>query len=221
MTCCACARRVASRREVPLDAPLAGGRADPEQEAVLAESVGIALRVVLDTLSPAERLAFVLHDVFAVPFADIAPIIGRSTHATKMLASRARHRVRSAQEPNADPSRQRAVVDAFLAASRNGDFAALLELLDPNVTARADAYAAPSGTPISVRGAQTVARQALAFANRAKHAHTGLANGAPAILVTRGRLVTVVILVIIDGKIVALDIIADPQRLDRLAIASP
>jgi RNA polymerase sigma-70 factor (ECF subfamily) len=111
----------------------------------LTESVGIALLVVLDTLRPAERLAFVLHDGFAVPFADIAPIIGRSTHATKMLASRARHRVRSAQEPDADPSRQRAVVDAFLAASRNGDFAALLEMLDPNVTARADAYAAPSG----------------------------------------------------------------------------
>ena len=151
-----------ARREVALDAPLPADSSDPEQEAMLADSVGLALLVVLDTLTPAERLAFVLHDMFAVPFGEIAPIVGRSTQATKMLASRARHRVRAAQVPDADLHRRREVVDAFLAASRNGDFAALLDLLDPDVTARADASAAPPGAPTRVRGAQAVAGQALA-----------------------------------------------------------
>jgi RNA polymerase sigma factor (sigma-70 family) len=181
-----------TRREVPLDAPLPGDAPDPEQAAVLADSVGVALLVVLDALSPAERLAFVLHDVFAVPFGEIAPIVGRSVEATKMLASRARRRVRGARAPDADRRRQRAVVEAFLAASRDGDFAALLDLLDPDVTARADT-AAPPGTPTLVRGAGAVARQALAFSHRAKHARIGLANGVPAIVVRpRGRLATVV-----------------------------
>jgi RNA polymerase sigma factor (sigma-70 family) len=210
------------RREVPLDAPLPADDPAPEQEAILSDSVGLALLVVLDTLTPAERLAFVLHDMFAVPFREIAPIVGRSTEATKMLASRARRRVRTADVPGTAVPRQRAVVDAFLAASRNGDFAALLDLLDPGVTARADGFAAPPGTPTRVSGAHAVARQALAFSSRAKHAHTGLVNGVPAILVTpHGRLVTVMTFTVADGKIVTLDVIADPQHLDRLAIESP
>ncbi|HCT77254.1 MAG TPA: RNA polymerase subunit sigma-70 [Micromonosporaceae bacterium] len=211
-----------ARREVPLDTPIPADSPDPEQEAMLADSVGLALLIVLDTLTPAERLAFVLHDLFAVPFGQIAPIVGRSTDATKMLASRARHRVRTVQAPDTDLLRQRAVVDAFLAASRKGDFTALLDLLDPDVTARADVSVAPPGTPTRLRGADVVARQALAFAHRAKHAHTGLVNGAPAILVTpHGRLVIVMTFTIANSKIVAIDIIANPQRLASLSIESP
>ncbi len=204
-----------ARREVHADPPADGP--DPEQEAVLADSVGLALLVVLDTLTPAERLAFVPHDTFAVPFHDIARILGRSVPATKMLASRARRRVRTAQTPDTDPLRQRKVVDAFLAASRNGDFAALLALLDPDVTVRADAAAAPSGTPTHLRGARAVARQALAFSRRAEHAHTGLVDGWPAILVTpQGKLVTVMAFTLSRGKIATIDIMADPRRLARL-----
>jgi RNA polymerase sigma-70 factor (ECF subfamily) len=189
---------------------------------MLADSVGLALLVVLDTLTPAERLAFVLHDMFAVPFHEIAPIVGRSTQASKMLASRARHRARAAGIPNADLHLQREVVNAFLAASRNGDFAALLDLLDPDVTVRADASAARPGTPTRLRGARAVARQALAFSHRAKHAQTGLVNGLPAILVTpHGRLATVMTFTITNGKIVAIDVIADSQRLGQLTIESP
>ena len=210
-----------ARREVPVDAHLPADSPDPEQEAMLAESVGLALLVVLDTLTPAERLAFVLHDMFAVPFQEIAPIIGRSTQATKMLASRARRRVRTADVPSTDLHRQWEVVDAFLAASRNGDFGVLLNVLDPDVTVRADASAAPPGTPTRLRGAGAVAEQALAFSRRAKDAHTGLVNGAPAILVTpRGRLATVMTFTITNGKIFAIDVIADPQRLAQLTIES-
>ena len=206
-----------ARREVSLDTLPSADSPDPEQEAMLADSVGLGLLVVLDTLTPAERLAFVLHDMFAVPFREIAPIVGRSTQATKMLASRARHRVRAAATPNTDLPRQREVVDAFLAASRQGDFAALLDLLDPDVTVRADASAAPAGTPTQLRGAAAVARQALAFSRRAKDAHSGLVNGGPAILVTpHGRLATVMTFTITNGKIVAIEVIADPQRLGQL-----
>ena len=202
--------------------PLPAASPDPEQEAVLADSVGLALLVVLDTLTPAERLAFVLHDMFAVPFHEIAPIVGRSTQATKMLASRARHRVRAAEVSNLDVALQREVVDAFLAASRNGDFAALLDLLDPDVTVRADAAAAAPGTVTRLRGAGPVARQALAFSHRANDAQSGFANGLPAILVTpRGRLVTVITFTITSGKIVAIDVIADAQRLGQIIIESP
>jgi RNA polymerase sigma-70 factor (ECF subfamily) len=182
-----------ARHEVSLDTPPPAAGPSPEQEAVLADSVGLALLVVLDTLTPAQRLAFVLHDMFAVPFDEIAPILGRSTPATKMLASRARLRVRAAAMPTADPDRQREIVDAFLHASRHGDFAALLALLDPDVTVRADASAARPGAPTRMRGARPVARQALAFSQRAQDAHGALVDGRPAILVTpHGRLTTVI-----------------------------
>ena len=208
-----------ARREVPLEVPTLSAGPDPEQESVLADSVGLALLVVLDTLTPAERLAFVLHDMFAVPFDEIAPILGRSPDAAKMLASRARHRVRTARTPDPNLRRRHTVVEAFLAASRNGDFAALLDLLDPDVTARADPAAAPSATPTRLRGADAVAPQALAFSHRAKDARVGLVNGEPAILVApRGRLVLVMTFTIPDRRIVDIDIVADPERLAQLAI---
>jgi RNA polymerase sigma factor (sigma-70 family) len=211
-----------ARHEVPLDTtPLPAASPDPEQEVIVADSVGLALLVVLDTLTPAERLAFVLHDMFTVPFDEIAPIVGRSTQATKMLASRARHRVRAAEVGDLHVAPQRQVVDAFLAASRSGDFDALLDLLDPDVTVRADAAAAAPGTTTRLRGARPVAQQALAFSHRAKDAQSGFANGLPAILVTpRGRLLTVITFTITNGKIVAIDVIADPQRLSQLMIES-
>jgi RNA polymerase sigma factor (sigma-70 family) len=208
-----------ARREVPLDAPARTDGPDPEQEAVLADSVELALLVVLDALTPPERLAFVLHDMFAMSFDDIASILGRSAPAAKMLASRARRRVRTARLPDPGARPRRSVVEAFLAASRNGDFAALLDLLDPDVTARADTYAAPGAITTRLRGAQVVARQALAFSHRAAYAHVGRVDGEPAILVTpHGRLVTVMTFTIPDGLIVGIDIIADPHRLAHLTI---
>ena len=159
--------------------------------------------------------------MFAVPFHEIGPIVGRSTQATKMLASRARRRVRAAESPAIDPASQHDVVDTFLSASRNGDFAALLNLLDPNVAVRADA-AAGGGTATRLHGARRVARQALAFSHRASDAHTGFLNGAPAILVTpHARLATVITFAITNGKIVAIDVIADTHRLGQLHIESP
>lgn len=210
-----------ARREVSLAAPLPVDSPDPEQEAVLADSVGLALLVVLDTLTPAERLAFVLHDMFSVPFHEIAPIVGRSTEATKMLASRARHRLRAADVPDTDLTRQREVVAAFLAASRNGDFAALLEVLDPDVTVRADAFAGPAPGPTRLRGARAVAGQALAFSHRAKDAQIALVEGAPAIVVRpHGRLRTVMTFTITNGRIFAVEVTADPKRLGRLTVES-
>jgi RNA polymerase sigma factor (sigma-70 family) len=209
-----------ARAEVALVEPAAPAKGtDPEQEAILADSVGLALLVVLDTLTPAERLAFVLHDTFAVPFDEIAPILGRSTAAVKMLASRARRRIRTTEAAGCEPFQGWKVVEAFLAASRDGDFAALLDLLDPDVTARADATAAPGETLRRLRGAHVVARQALAFSHRSGHARVALVDGAPAILVEpAGRLVTVMTFAIAGSKIVAIDIVADPRRLARLAI---
>lgn len=211
-----------ARREDPLEVPPATDGLDPEQEAILADSVGLALLVVLDTLNPAERLAFVLHDMFAVPFDEIAPILGRSTQAAKMLASRARHRIRTADARNADLRRRQAVVEAFLAASRNGDFAALLDLLDPEVTARAGAGATPAAPATRLRGAHTVAQQALAFSRRAEHARVGLVDGAPAILVApRDLLVTVLAFTFRDSRIATIDIIDDPERLAQLTVEAP
>jgi len=216
-----------SRREEPVGAHVPEpvidrqNAADPEQEALLADSVGIALLVVLDTLAPAERLAFVLHDMFAVSFDQIAPIVGRSPAAARQLASRARRRVHgTATASDADRSRQREAVEAFLAASRDGDFDALLTLLDPDVTARADASVAPAGAPRQARGARAVARQALAYSRRARYAQPALVDGAVGIVVApRGRLFAVMTLTVRRGKIVEIELIADPARLRQLDLA--
>jgi RNA polymerase sigma-70 factor (ECF subfamily) len=215
-----------SRREEPLDVrvpdPVVSqiGQVDPEQEALLADSVGLALLVVLETLNPAERLAFVLHDLFGVPFDEIGPIVGRTPDAAKMLASRARRRVRSAStEPDADLTRQREVVDAFLAASRAGDFDALVRLLDPDVVLRADqGGAVPSGFAPVVRGAATVAGRALTFAKFSTSSRHALVNGAAGVISTQdGRVTAVLGFTITDGRITAIDILADAERLARLA----
>jgi RNA polymerase sigma-70 factor (ECF subfamily) len=216
-----------SRREEPLGAyvpePIASGEdgIDPEHEALLADSVGLALLVVLDTLAPAERLAFVLHDMFAVPYDDIAVIVGRSPTAARQLASRARRRVQAAAAvPDADLARQREVVDAFLAASRGGDFDALVALLDPDVVVRADARAMPVGASTEVRGAPAVAEQALSFSRRVQYARPALVNGAVGIVVApHGRLSTVMAFTVKRGKIVEINVLADPARLRQLDLA--
>ena len=214
-----------SRREEPLDAhapdPIVS-RADgidPEQEALMADAVGLALLVVLDTLNPAERLAFVLHDLFDVPFEEIASIVGRSPTAARQLASRARRRVQwqpleDDEAPGADLAAQRAVVEAFLAASRNGDFAALLAVLDPDVELRATEVAARVQAPRTVRGAQAVAQQLL---GRAKALRIALVGGTVGAVYAPGRHVLVAVaFTIVEGHIVAIEIIEDPQRLNRL-----
>ncbi len=216
-----------SRREEPLGAQVAEPIAnrepgvDPELEALLADSVGLALLVVLETLAPAERLAFVLHDLFAVPFDEIAPIVGRTPTAARQLASRARRRVQGAATvPDADLTRQREVVDAFLAASRGGDFDAILAVLDPDVVVRADRTAVPPGAAREVRGAPAVAEQALAFSRRARYAQPALVNGAVGVVVApRGRLFQVMVFTVTRGKIVEIDVLADPARLRRLDLA--
>ncbi len=192
---------------------------DPEHEALLADSVGSALLVVLETLSPAERLAFVLHDMFAVPFEEIAPIVGRSPNAAKMLASRARRRVRGATNvPDADLTCQREVVDAFLAAARDGDFDALVAVLDPDVVLRADSGAVRVGLSREVRGAPAVAKRALK--GRARAARPALVNGAVGVVVApRGRLLAVLGFTITRGKIVEIDILANPASLRQLDLA--
>jgi RNA polymerase sigma-70 factor (ECF subfamily) len=190
--------------------------ADPEQEALLADSVGLALLVVLETLTPAERLAFVLHDTFGVPFAEIAPIVGRSPTAARQLASRARRRVRgAARTPETDLARQREVVDAFLAASRGGDFDALLAVLDPEVVLRADDGAA--GASRLVRGARAVANQALTYSRLAPFSRPALVNGAAGAVTAPGGVPRAIMgFTVAGGKIVEIDILADPERLGRL-----
>ncbi|HCT80314.1 MAG TPA: RNA polymerase subunit sigma-70 [Micromonosporaceae bacterium] len=203
----------------PIVSPEAGS--DPEHEAELADSVGLAMLVVLDTLAPAERLAFVLHDMFAVPFEDIAPLIERSPAATRQLASRARRRVQGqTPAPDSDVARQRDVVNAFLAASRGGDFEALVGLLDPDVLLRADRAAGPTPAPIFIRGALAVARGAGAAAERARISQPALVNGAVGLVMARrGRLFLVLAFTITDGRITEIDVIADPDRLQQLDIA--
>src|SRR5262247_3097377 len=183
------------RRETPLEVHVPDivvspddGTTGPEAEALLADSVGLALLVVLDTLTPAERLAFVLHDTFAVPYGQIAAIVGRSPNAARLLASRARRRVQAAAPlPDADPARQQELVGAFFAASRGGDFDALVKLLDPDVVVRADWGAVPAGVPAEVRGARAVAEQALTFSRLAPFVRPTLVNGAAgAIVAPRG-----------------------------------
>jgi RNA polymerase sigma factor (sigma-70 family) len=195
---------------------------DPEHEALLADSVGLALLVVLETLDPVERLAFVLHDVFDVSFEEIAPIVGRSPTAARQLASRARRRVQGAAPvPDADLTRQREVLDVFLAAARDGDFDALLAVLDPDVVLRADRGAVPPGASRVVRGAPTVAQQALRFWRLAGVARPALVNGAAGFVAFApdGRPFSVVGFTIRLGKIVEIDVLADPARLGRLDLA--
>ncbi|MFK0260401.1 RNA polymerase sigma factor SigJ [Streptomyces angustmyceticus] len=192
--------------------------AGPEQEALLADSVGLALLVVLETLAPAERLAFVLHDMFAVPFDEIAPLLDRTPAAARQLASRARRRVQgTAPAADTDLARQREVVDAFLAASRGGDFEALLAVLDPDVVLRADAGDAPEGVSKLVRGARAVVEQALTFSRFAAFARPALVNGAPGLVTARGgRPFSVMGFTVAHGKIVEINILADLARLSRL-----
>jgi RNA polymerase sigma factor (sigma-70 family) len=212
-----------SRREEPLGPhvpePIVSREdgVDPEHEALLADSMGLALLVVLETLAPPERLAFVLHDMFGVPFDEIAPIVGRSPAAARQLASRARRRVQQdAPEPDADVARQREVVDAFLAAARGGDFEALLELLDPDVVLRVDRGAVrPAGR--EVRGATAVLEQVLSYAGGARFARPALVNGTAGFVVApRGRPVAVAGFTVAHGKVVEIDLLADPERLRRL-----
>ena len=197
------------------------GGIDPEHEALLADSVGLALLVVLETLTPAERLALVLHDTFAVPFDEIAPIVGRSPAASRQLASRARRRVRGATDvPDADLTRQREVVDAFLAAARDGDFEALLAVLDPDVVLRADLGPLTTDGSREVRGAEAVAGQALTYSRLDLLMQPVLINGAPGLVSTRdGEPFSVGGYTVRNGKIVAIYILADPARLSRLDLS--
>jgi RNA polymerase sigma factor (sigma-70 family) len=209
-----------TRREEPvgqdLPDPVRPDGDDPEQQALLAEGVGLALQVVLDTLTPAERLAFVLHDLFAVPFEEIAPILDRSPAAARQLASRARRRLQGAPAPDTDRARQRAVVDAFLAASREGDFEALVSLLHPDVVLRADQAAVRAGADREVRGAAAVAGT---FSGRARAARPALVDGAPgAVWAPGGRPRVVFGFTVADGRIVAIDLLADPEHLDALEL---
>jgi RNA polymerase sigma factor (sigma-70 family) len=213
-----------ARREAPLGPHVpepivsAADGVDPEHEALLADSVGLALFVVLETLSPAERLAFVLHDMFGVPFDEIAPIVGRSPTAARQLASRARRRVQgAAPAPDADLARQREVVDAFLAAARDGDFGALVAILDPDVVLRVDGGTVRPGASREVRGAAAVAGQVRTFARLAAFARPVLVNGAAGFVVARrGRPLTVAGFNVANGKIVEIDLLADPARLRQL-----
>jgi RNA polymerase sigma factor (sigma-70 family) len=190
---------------------------DPEEQALLADSVGLALLVVLDTLDPAERLAFVLHDMFALPFDEIASILGRSPAAARQLASRARRRVQGAPAPDPDLARQREVVDAFLAAVREGDFEALIEVLDPDVVLRADSGPVPAPATQEVHGARTVAELAVAFSQVARFSRPALVNGTAGLVTApRPDLVSVMGFTIKDGRIVEIDILADPARLAKL-----
>jgi RNA polymerase sigma factor (sigma-70 family) len=194
---------------------------EPEDEAVMVESVGRALLVVMDRLTPPERVAFVLHDMFAVPFDEIAAVVGRSTVASKKLASRARARVRGT--PSIDLrelDRHYEIVDAFLSASRGGDLDTLVELLAPDVVRRADSYAVPGTIAAEVRGSDAVADETRVFARRARRAATALVNGAPGlVLAPHGRLVGALRITIAHGRITEIDVIADPARLQELSIA--
>jgi RNA polymerase sigma-70 factor (ECF subfamily) len=210
-----------SRREEPLDVRLPDPVVssvegiDPEDEALLADSVGLALLVVLDMLAPAERLAFVLHDMFAVSYDEIAPVVGRSTNAAAQLASRARRRVRGAPVPDVDLTRQRDVVDAFFAASRAGDFDALVAVLDPDVVLRFDAGGRTgAGASRLIRGAATVAQQAVISSRLSPFVRPALVNGAAGVVVAaRGRPISVMGFIVRGVKIVEIDVLGDPARL--------
>ena len=211
-----------TRREEPLDVrvsdPIIGpeDRTDPEHQALLADSVGLALQVVLEMLTPAERLAFVLHDMFAVPFDEIAPIVNKSPEAARQLASRARRRVQGAAMPDTDLAGQRRVVDAFLAAARDGDFEALVAVLDPDVVLRADAGVLGPGSRV-VRGAAAVASGAMRFSRLAPHVRPTLVNGAAGVVAIHdGSPISVAGFTVRGGKIIEMDVLADPDRLRQL-----
>ena len=214
-----------SRRELPLDLSALeprearGIESDPEQDALLADSLGVALLVVLDALTPAERIAFVLHDMFGVPFDAVAAVVDRSPEAARQLASRARRRVHGAEIPAGDLDRQRQVVDAFLAASRRGDFDALLAVLDPHVVLRADSTAAAGGRAREIRGAVAVARGALSFSRYAALAQPALVNGAVGVIGPRERGLVAAALTISDNKITEIDIVADPASIRKIEFA--
>jgi RNA polymerase sigma-70 factor (ECF subfamily) len=212
-----------SRREESLDPdqvdrlPGGGAGRNPEQEQLLANSVGLALLVILDTLDPAERLAFVLHDMFGLPFEDIAPVVERSVDATRQLASRARRRVQGSETPHADAVRQRTVVEAYLAAARDGNFDALMTLLDPGVVLRADGRVVRAAGPVETRDAAAIASQAIKAGARA--ADAALINGQAGFIVApRGKLLMAVILTIAGNRIVAMEAIAEPERLRGLEL---
>jgi RNA polymerase sigma-70 factor (ECF subfamily) len=221
------ARRRRDETSLPASASLADSttrlRAQPEGEAVLADSVGLALLVVMDRLSPAQRVAFVLHDLFAVPFEDIAVVVDRSAAATKKLASRARERVRGVSPCDAPyPAEHDAVVHAFLRASQGGDIDALLELLAPDVVRRADRFAVPANVPSEVRGARAVAEQSRRFVSRARTAEVALVDGAPGIVIApMGRLFAILRVTISGNRITEFDVIADPAELDKIVLAVP
>ena len=198
------------------------GRLDPEHEVLLADSVGLALQVVLDTLPPAERLAFVLHDMFDLSFDEIAPMVGRSSTAARQLASRGRRRVRGASvpAPDRDVTRQRQVVDAFFAAAHDGDFDALVAVLDPDVVLRSDGGEQRRAATGVRRGAAEVARSILRVAQRSVPKHPVLINGAAGVLIVHdGRPVALMAFTVAKGKVVAIDSILDPERLARLDLS--
>lgn len=214
-----------TRRETSLDEPgrvPVAGSSDPEEQAELADAVGLALLVVLDRLSPAERLAFVLHDMFDLPFDEIAPIVDRTPTAARQLASRARRRVRGESAvPGQDLVRQRRVVDAYLAATRDGDFDGLLRLLDPDVELRADAQALPTGTPALIRGARAVAEGALASSARARFTEPALVDGSVGLVMAPGGELVLALSFTFDGDhITGIDVIADADRLRALDLAA-
>ncbi|MGW2618643.1 sigma-70 family RNA polymerase sigma factor [Streptomyces sp. NPDC001500] len=224
-----CLNMLRSRRtrpEVPLDERPAepvvgpGDGGDPEEEALLADSVGVALLVVLDALAPAERLAFVLHDLFAVPFDDIAPLIERTPAATRQLTARARRRVRGGSAPVADRARRREAVDAFLAATRTGDFEALLALLHPDVVLTADRFVVPTPQPVTMSGAPTVAESAMAATGRARFTGPALIDGRVGLVMApQGRLRVALLFTVAPDGITGIDVVADRERLDALEVA--
>jgi RNA polymerase sigma-70 factor, ECF subfamily len=217
--------RKAQREELSAHVPdpVVGFEEDgPEHEALLAESVGLALLVVLDALTPAERLAFVLHDVFGVPFADVATALDRSEAAAQQLASRARRRVRDSPEPDRDLAKQRRVVDAFFAASRDGDFDALIEVLDPDVELRIDGGVLRAEASVMLRGADAVAAQTATYSSLYPFVRPALVNGASgAVVAPHGRVYSVMAFTVTNGKIVRIDALLDPDRLERLDLSIP
>ena len=199
------------------------GEADPEDQALLADSVGLALLVMLETLAPAERLALVLHDVFGVPFEEIGTLVDRSPEAARQLASRARRRVRGATPaPDADVTRQREVVNAFLAASRNGDFDALLNVLHPDVVFRLDRGAVPAGVSQVARGASAVTQLKFMFFDPGWSTQPALVNGAAGLIVRlHGRPLSIIAFTVADGRIAEIDVLADPARVRQLDLPEP